>query len=94
MDKKKNQNIYKQAQRFATLTKSFIMRGHLQRALRCLQVAEIMFKKGNKQIQNAISNVYVFSISSYLEIHHYNIQNFFPESLKSEYQKQVNTSGT
>lgn len=93
MEKKKTQNIYLQAQRLATITKSFITNGHIQRAKRCFLVAENLFNKGNKQIQNAISNVYVYSVSSFMEMHHYKIQNFFPKALQSEYQKQINTSG-
>ncbi|MBX3107124.1 hypothetical protein SDC9_50770 [bioreactor metagenome] len=87
------QNIYKQAQRFADVTKSFIISGNIRRAIRCMQVTENLFTKGNIEIQNAISNVYVFSVSSFMEIHHCSIRNFFPKNLQNEYYKQVNTSG-
>ena len=86
-------NIYKQAQRFADLTKTLIMSGNIQRAKRCLQKAELIFNHGTAEVKNVITNVYVFSVSTFMEIHHCNIRNLFPESLQSEYQKQVNTSG-
>lgn len=41
------QNIYKQAQRFADVTKSFIISGNILRAIRSMQVAENLFTKGN-----------------------------------------------
>ncbi len=90
---KVKQNIYKQTQRFADITKSFIISGNIRRAKRCMQVAEDMFHKGNKEMQNAIANVYLFSISGFMKIHHCNIRALVPNELQKEYYKQVNTSG-
>lgn len=90
---KTGNNSYTQAQRFADITKSFIISGNIRRAKRCVQVAEELFTKGNKEIQNAIANVYLFSLSSFMEIHHCNIRELFPKNLKNEYYKQINTSG-
>lgn len=85
------QNIYKNAQRFAEITKSLIMTGNISRAKRCLQKAENLFNTGNPQIKNVISNVYVFSVSSFMEMHHCSIKSLFPESLINEYYQQINT---
>lgn len=85
--------IYKQAQRFADLTKTLIMSGNIQRAKQCLQKAENIFNNGTAEVKNAITNVYVFSISTFMDLHHCNIRNLFPESLQLEYQKQINSSG-
>ena len=63
-------NIYKQAQRFADFTKILIINGNIQRAKRCLAIASNLMEKGNKEMQNAISNVYVYSVSSFMELHH------------------------
>lgn len=93
MKNKESKNINKQAQRFADVTKSLIVSGNIRRAKYCMQVAENLFTKGNKEIQNAISNVYVFSVSSFMEMHHCSIRNFFPKKLQNEYYKQENTSG-
>lgn len=85
------QNIYKNTQRFAEITKSLIMTGNISRAKRCLQKAENLFNTGNPQIKNVISNVYVFSVSSFMEMHHCSIKSLFPESLINEYYQQINT---
>lgn len=93
MRNKPDPGIYKQMHRFADITKTFIIKGNIQRAKRCLETAETIFNKGNAEVKNAISNVYVFSVSSFMEIHHCNIRNLFPRALQNEYNKQVNTSG-
>jgi len=93
MKGKTKPSIYNQAQRFANLTKTLIMKGKIQRAKRCLQKAEFMFNNGTSEIKNAISNVYLFSISSFMEMHHCNIKGLLPSSLQAEYYKQVNASG-
>ena len=91
----KNQvkTIYKQAERFAEITKKAIISGNIKRAKKCLEVAERLFISGSSETKNAISNVYVFSVSSFMELRHCNISNLFPKSLKAEYLKQINTSG-
>ena len=81
-------------QRFADITKASIVSGNIKRAKRCLGLAERIFTLGSAEIKNAIVNVYVFSVSTFMEIHHCNIRNLFPESLQSEYKKQINTSGS
>ncbi len=92
MKNKSNQSLYTQMERFAEVTKNLIMTGNIQRAKRCLQKAEEIFNKGTAEVKNAVANVYVFSVSTFMEIHHCNIRNMFPKSLQSEYQKQVNTT--
>lgn len=91
----KNQvtTIYKQADRFAEITKSAIVSGNIVRAKKCLALAERLFATGSYETKNAISNVYVFSVSTFMELRHCNIANLFPQSLKAEYLKQINTSG-
>jgi hypothetical protein len=91
----KNQvtTVYKQAERFAEITKMAIITGNIIRAKKCLALAERLFATGSNETKNAISNVYVFSVSSFMELRHCNISNLFPKSLKAEYIKQINTSG-
>ncbi|GAB1395512.1 MAG TPA: hypothetical protein PKN57_10900 [Saprospiraceae bacterium] len=93
MNSNEKLNIYKQAQRFADVTKKLIITGNVKRAKRCLNVASNLMEKGNKEIQNAISNVYVYSLSSFMELHHCAIKNFFPKNLQNEYHNQINASG-
>ena len=91
----KNQvtTIYNQAERFAEITKSAIISGNIVRTKKCLALAERLFTTGSYETKNAISNVYVFSVSTFMELHHFTISNFFPKTLKLEYLKQINTSG-
>lgn len=91
----KNQvtTICKQAERFAEITKKAIITGNIVRAKNCLAFAERLFETGSNETKNVISNVYVFSLSSFMQLHHCSISNLFPKSLKLEYIKQISTSG-
>ncbi|AIN74529.1 hypothetical protein LIT13_01095 [Flavobacterium psychrophilum] len=91
----KNQvtTVYKQAERFAEITKKAIITGNITRAKKCLDLAERLFATGSHETKNAISNVYIFSVSSFMELRHCSISNLFPKLLKAEYIKQINTSG-
>lgn len=90
MKNKTNQTIYYQMQRFADITKIFIIQGNTQRAKKCLAKAEELYMKGSSEMKNVVSNIYVYSVSIFMELHNCSIKNLFPESLKSEYLKQVN----
>jgi hypothetical protein len=92
MKNNSNKSIYSQMQRFADVTKTLIMQGNIGRAKRCLNTAEDIFNKGTAELKNAVANVYVFSVTSFMEIHHCSIKNLFPESLLSAYQKQISSS--
>lgn len=91
----KNQatTIYKQAERFAEITKTAIISGNISRAKKCLALAERLFSTGSSETRGAISNVYVFSVSTFMELRHCSIANLFPTTLRAEYLKQINTSG-
>lgn len=85
--------IYQQAERFAEITKTAIISGNINRAKKCLTLAERLLVSGSTETKAVISNVYVFSVSTFMELRHCNISNLFPTSLKAEYLKQINTSG-
>jgi hypothetical protein len=91
----KNQvtTIYKQAERFAEITKTAIITGNINRAKKCLALAERLFETGSNETKIAISNVYVFSVSSFMELRHCSISNLFPKTMKAEYIRQINASG-
>lgn len=93
MSYKSNSNIYKQAQKFADLTKVLIQVGNLKSASKFLQKAEDYYLSGSIEIKNVISNVFLFSLSSYIELQQRNIIELFPKNLKNEYYNQVNSSG-
>ncbi len=91
--KHKITSIYKKAERFAAVTKSAITSGNIKRAEKCLLFAEQLFISGSNETKNAISNVYVFSVSSFMELYHFSISQIFPPSLKNEYLKQAYAPG-
>ena len=84
--------IYRQAERFAEITKTAIITGNINRARKCLALAERLLVNGNNETKIAITNVYVFSVSSFMELRHCSISNLFPTSLKAEYIRQINST--
>jgi hypothetical protein len=85
-------SVHSRFQRFADITEFFIAQGNLSRVKHCLSFVEDLYNKGDIQTRNAIANIYVFSVSTYLETRRYRVGDLFPESLKAEYYKQVNSS--
>lgn len=86
----KNQvtNVFKNAERFAEITKKALIAGNVQRAKKCIRVAEKLFVTGSTETRGIIANVYLYSIASFLKVKHCTISNLFPEALKIEYAKQ------
>jgi hypothetical protein len=81
------------AVQFAEITKILICKGNIIRAKRCLQEAEKLLQTGNTETKNAIANVYVYSVSTFMELHKCTISNLFPPLLQKEYISQINASG-
>ncbi|MGH2664672.1 DUF7674 family protein [Flavobacterium sp.] len=90
--KNKINTIYKDAERFAEITKRAIISGNIKRAKKCLSIAEQLLETGSNETKSVISNVYVFSVSTFMELRHCNISNLFPTGLKTEYIKQINAT--
>ena len=88
-----NKSVHKQMQLFADLTKQSICKNDWIRTRKYLSAAGELFIKGTSEIKSAIATVYVFSVSSFLEIQKINIQSLFPDCLYKEYQKQVHSLG-
>ena len=84
--------IYKQAERFAEITNKAIISGNISRAKKLLAVAENLLETGSNETKNVISNVYVYSVSSFMELRHCSISNLFPKALRAEYIKQINAT--
>jgi len=91
--KKVNTSLIKKMERFAEVTINSLKLGKIVRAKRCFALAEDLFQKGNTEVKNAISNVYLNSVFNYMEINHLVIKHFLPVELHKEYVKQINTSG-
>jgi hypothetical protein len=81
------------AVQFAEVTKNLIKTGHIARAKKCLDIAELLFTTGSKETKNAIGNIYVNSVSTFMEIRHCTVSGLFPPMLKKEYIAQVNSLG-
>ncbi|MES2486205.1 MAG: hypothetical protein V4581_09715, partial [Bacteroidota bacterium] len=62
-------------------------------AKKCLDMAELLFTTGSNETKNAIGNIYVYSVSTFMEMHNCTVVQLFPPQLKKEYVAQVNTSG-
>lgn len=80
-------------QRFANVTKTCIIKGNITRAKKCLSIAENIWQHGNATEKLAVANVFVFSLTSFMEVHHCNIKQLFPLELFDEYYNQINNSG-
>jgi hypothetical protein len=91
--KNKVMTVHSKAQKFADLTKKMIISGNIARAKKCLALAEKLLLTGSTETKSIISNVYVFSVSSFMGVHNCSIANLFPASLRREYVKQINASG-
>lgn len=91
--KQSDKNLIKKVEHLASLTISSLQLGKTARTKRCLVIAEELLKKGNAEMRNAISNVYLHSVSHYLELNRYPVSKMLPVLLQKEYVKQINTSG-
>lgn len=94
MKTQQSKNLYKIMQRFADITVSFILNGQLNRAAKCLQIADKLFRSGNIIIKNAIANVFVYSLARVLDKQDkrsHKVLAILPFSLKREYDLQVNS---
>ena len=85
-------SIYKQAERFAEITNKAIISGNISRAKKLLAVAENLLETGSNETKIVISNVYVYSVTSFMELRHCSISNLFPKALRAEYIKQINAT--
>ena len=91
--KNKVYTIYNQAERFAEITKTAIKSGNATRVKKCLALAERLFSTGNYETKIAVSNIYVYSVSTFMEFRNFSISAVFPKQLKAEYLKQINATG-
>ncbi len=90
MKKETAANPLKNMQRFADITKEMFLSGNVTRAERCLQTAEHIYQHGDKRLRNAMENVYIYSLSSFLTLHHFTLKLLLPKHLHEAYQKQIN----
>ncbi|MFA6150141.1 MAG: hypothetical protein WC716_02395 [Chitinophagaceae bacterium] len=94
MKDKSNQNNFRKMQRLVNITENFLLSGNIVRAKRCFTIAEELLSRGSAEMKCAVSNVFVYSVSSFMEFHHFKISTFFPQTLQKEYYSQIYCSGT
>lgn len=92
MSTQKKRNVYLQMQSFAATTKTLLIQGNMLRVKKCIGLVENLFVNGNNEVRNAISNVYLYSLTSFMEMHRYHVKELLPIKLREEYCKQINTS--
>lgn len=81
------------AVQFAEVTKGFIRIGDTAKAKKCLDMAELLFTTGSTETQNAIANIYINSVSTFMELRSNTVSLLFPPRLRVEYIAQINSSG-
>lgn len=93
MKMKAKKSIDRQMHEFAETTIDFLKKGDVEAAKASLQEAEQIYLNGTPEQKDAVVCVYLFYVSTFMEVHHCNIKGLFPENLLKEYYKQVNTTG-
>jgi len=89
-------NIFKSAKEVAQATCSCIVMGNYTRAKRYFAWAEKILKEGSSLEKIAISNVFVYSLSTTIDRlgqERNKVQLLLPPLLLSEYCAQINASG-
>jgi hypothetical protein len=93
--KNKVKSACAKAVQFAEITKNLIRSGNVPRVRKCLGAAEKLLYNGSAETKSVIANIYVFSVSTFIEIHHhYKVSQLLPECLLKEYRKQIYAQGT
>ncbi|HWY38958.1 MAG TPA: hypothetical protein VNY73_10395 [Bacteroidia bacterium] len=96
-------SIYTTMQCFADFTKDVVQEGDISKVKTCFKIAEKMLDDGNNIVKNAIENVYVYSIGTFVytietifilsPANCIQLKELFNGSLRKEYYKQVTAGG-
>ncbi|MBK9636844.1 MAG: hypothetical protein IPO63_03165 [Bacteroidetes bacterium] len=97
LDKLSNSsNIYKAMRCFVDYTKQLILKGNINETKLCFILAERMLIEGNNSVRNAIENVYVYSLGTFIDLADSTAnraKEIFNGLLKKEYNRQLMASG-
>jgi hypothetical protein len=85
-------NIYKSIQCFADFTKELILSGNLKAVKHCIKLADKMLAEGTSTVKNAIENVYLFSLSTAIDLTA-PVKEMLTGPLKKEYHRQTTRCG-
>lgn len=90
-------NIFKTIQCLANYTRQKVTQHDFTLVKKCFAIAEDVYMAGDRQVKNAIENIFVFSLSSILNLGSNEekraLQALIPLHLHSAYVKQVLKSG-
>jgi len=85
---------YTQMQRLADLTKVCLLKGNISRASKCIRVADLLLQTGSAEVKCAVRNVFVYSVSAFMEWQRMSVRLLFPLTLQAEYYRQIHTADT
>jgi len=88
-----NYNIYKVLQGFSAYTKQCAEARNIQKLKSCFALADKLLNTGNKTVVSAVENVYVYSVSSIIEMVSpigEQVRKMLPGSIRRVYLKQIN----
>lgn len=65
---------------FTAYTKQLINKGQLAEVKKCFSMAGVLYKNGSTLLKNAIEDVFLYSISPFVDAQHY-VKECLPQSL-------------
>ena len=86
-------NNYRRMNHLADLTKDYLIKGNIKRVNDCLAIAEYQLRTGTTEMKNAVSNGFLFSLTSFMECRRAAFRIVLPDLLEKEYIKQINSCG-
>ncbi len=95
-DRHHTRQLYRSIQGFADSSLKLCEEEKFEKLKQFLKVALKLFKEGNATVRNAIVNVYLFTLSRYMDeqpVGKKRIEPFLPHELRIEYGKMHYTSG-
>lgn len=88
-DNQSGKNINIVLQEMAFKTKEFLAAGNTLMAKNLIGLAAKIYDNGDDMTRNLVSNVYVFSIATYIELHDMGLLELLPQCLKDEFYEIV-----
>ncbi len=79
--------------RLASITKIFLSTGQNDRAEKCIELASRLYESGGSELRNAVANVYLYTLTLYIEVRRLGSKNLLTPALLNEYRQQVAACG-
>ena len=89
-------HYYKSIQAYANVTLVLCEQENFKKLDRYLKVALKLFKEGNENVRNGIVNVFLYTVSHFLDTHREHkrcMHAYMPAELQMEYSRQHYASG-